>query len=143
MAGASCNIHEVQWAFLLETYSGHHSDVPHCGCDLITLEEMTYDLCRCWLASSVSLINHMATSGLRIKDLWAEMGRYLEMQHVAMEELLCGGWSSVCVCTPVCVEAYPSAADSCEDCLWPSLCVFHYRTMVSFSFVCVLEKAGM
>ena len=64
---------------------------------------------------------------------------------MAMEELLCGGWSSVCVCVcaPVCVKALPSAADSCEDCLWPSLSVFHYRTMVSFSLVCVLEKAGM
>lgn len=41
-------------------YSGQHSGVPHCGSGLRTLAGLTSDL---GLASSVALINHMATSG--------------------------------------------------------------------------------
>ncbi len=58
-----------------------------------------------------------------------------------MEGLLCRRWSSVCVC--VCVHVYTL----CSRFLWrlplASRSVFHYRTMVSFSLVCVLLEPGV
>lgn len=80
---------------LLEMYSGQHRGVPHCGGDLSTLEELTSDL---WPASSVQLINHVATSGVRIKDF---VGRDGSLSGDAA----CGGIvvSMVEQCVCVCV----------------------------------------
>jgi len=67
MAGLSCNIHEAQWVFLQETYTGQHSGAPHRSSDLRTQEKLTCDLRRSLIASSVLLINHRATSVVQNK----------------------------------------------------------------------------